>query len=102
MTTRNFKKLSDCLKPNLETIIIIIAPEGERRGDNWVMLNPRRHDRKLGSFMINLRTGIWKDFATDEGGGDIVSFIAYIYNLSQAVAYDYIAKMIGRAANDNF
>ena len=32
------------------------------RGPRIFALNPRRGDRRLGSFKINLRTGRWADF----------------------------------------
>ena len=44
-------------------------PNGRREGREYVARNPRRTDRTLGSFKINLRTGRWADFATGDRGG---------------------------------
>jgi DNA primase len=43
-----------------------------------VALNPRRNDKRLGSFQINTRTGKWRDHAIGEGGSDTVSLYAYL------------------------
>ena len=55
-----------------------LLPIGKLSGDEYITLNPTRCDRKLGSFMINIRTGKWIDFATDDKGGNFVSLIAYL------------------------
>jgi hypothetical protein len=57
--------------------------------------NPRRADRRPGSFRINLNTGRWADFATGDGGGDVVSLAAYLFSISQAEAARQIAGMLG-------
>lgn len=52
---------------------------GFKRGPEWVAANPTRGDRTPGSFSVNMRTGVWKDFATGEGGADLVSLYAYLF-----------------------
>lgn len=53
-------------------------PNGRQDGDEWVALNPTRADEHAGSFKINLSTGAWGDFATNDEGGDAVSLYAYL------------------------
>jgi hypothetical protein len=82
----------------LRCLPLIVArwlPNGRREGHEWVALNPRRNDRHLGSFKINLRTGQWADFATGDRGGDVISLSAYLHGLSQAVAARKISEMLG-------
>ena len=43
--------------PLLPAILQRLLPNGRREGHEYVALNPRRGDRQLGSFKINLRTG---------------------------------------------
>lgn len=43
-----------------------LAPDGEKRGAEWVARNPCRADGGRGSFSINLATGRWADFAIDK------------------------------------
>jgi hypothetical protein len=69
--------------------------DGRREGHEWVARNPRRADRRLGSFRININTGKWADFATGDRGGDIVSLAAYLANMGQADAARNLAKMLG-------
>jgi hypothetical protein len=51
-------------------VLARILPGGKRVGAEFVALNPRRRDRHLGSFKINIRNGRWADFATGDRGGD--------------------------------
>jgi hypothetical protein len=56
--------------------------------------NPRRNDRRPGSFSVNVRTGRWADFASGDKGGDVVSLAAFIFNLEQGEAARRLAKML--------
>jgi hypothetical protein len=60
-----------------------------------VALNPTRSDRHLGSFRINLSTGRWADFATGDGGRDVVSLAAYLARLGRVEAARNLAQMVG-------
>ena len=86
---------------NAEAIRVLPAlvgrwlPQGHRMGREWVALNPRRGDQHLGSFRINLDTGRWADFATDDRGGDPVSLLAFLNNCSQLDAARDLAAMLG-------
>jgi hypothetical protein len=70
-------------------------PGGRVEGHEYVALNPRRNDRHLGSFRINLRTGRWADFATQDRGGDVISLFAYLDNCSQGEAAHRLSTMLG-------
>ncbi|MFI5165001.1 MAG: hypothetical protein ACHQQS_00105 [Thermoanaerobaculales bacterium] len=70
-------------------------PGGHREGREWVALNPTRVDHHLGSFRINLDTGRWADFATNDRGGDPISLLAYLNNCSQLDAAHDLAAMLG-------
>jgi hypothetical protein len=52
--------------PALPAILARLLPGGRIEGRQFVARNPRRADRRLGSFKINLRSGCWCDFATGE------------------------------------
>lgn len=74
-----FVRLNAALLPHLSALVKQWLPEGRAVGSEWLALNPRRHDRRLGSFRINVCTGRWADFATGECGGDPVSLYAYLF-----------------------
>ena len=69
-------------------------PSGHREGREWVALNPRRGDQHLGSFRINLDTGRWADFATEDRGGDPISLLAFLNDCSQLDAARDLAAML--------
>ena len=78
-------------RPLLQKLI----PGGKFRSLEYVALNPRRNDKTLGSFKINYRSGVWKDFATGDGGGDLISLVAYLRGVDQATAAGELADILG-------
>jgi hypothetical protein len=90
-----FRRIAEAARTNCAAIVMQWLPRGKRVGPEWCALNPRRNDRRIGSFRINLRTGAWADFAIDESGGDLIALAAYLYGLSQAEAALKIAQMLG-------
>jgi putative DNA primase/helicase len=70
-------------------------PGGRNEGEEYVVINPTRNDKRPGSFKINLKTGQWSDFATtDAKGGDLISLFAYINSVSQGEAAQEIAERL--------
>ena len=67
-------------------------PDGRQDGSEWIARNPKRNDRRLGSFKINLKNVRWADFATDDRGGDLISLYAYLNSISHFEAAVRIAK----------
>ena len=49
----------------------------------------------LGSFKVNRYNGRWADFATGDKGGDPISLVAYLGNVSQGEAARLLARMLG-------
>jgi hypothetical protein len=71
--------LASMLNDRVESVIDAIGLSGERRGHDFVALNPTRADRSLGSFRICIagsKTGVWKDFSGGDGG-DVLDLVAY-------------------------
>jgi hypothetical protein len=79
----------------LPAILARWLPDGRRHGSEWVALNPRRDDRRPGSFSVNMMTGRWADFAAGDRGGDPISLAAYLHDLSQSDAARKLADMRG-------
>lgn len=69
-------------------------PEGKRQGHEWTAINPTRADSQPGSFSVNLTTGKWGDFATDDKGGDLISLVAYLEGTSQASAARKLREIV--------
>ena len=72
-----------------------LLPRGKRVGAEIVALNPRRADRHFGSFKVNRYNGRWADFATGDKGGDPISLVAYLADVSQGEAARLLARMFG-------
>ena len=69
-------------------------PDGQLMGREYEARNPRRADRRPGSFKVNVNTGKWADFATGDKGGDVVSLAAYLSGAGQADAARALADML--------
>lgn len=54
------------LASRIEVLARELLPDGEQRGHEWVARNPGRADMKLGSLSVNLHSGKWADFASDQ------------------------------------
>jgi hypothetical protein len=91
----DFGAVNAAARANLFSVLEPVLPNGRRERREYLALNPRRVDRRLGSFQINIETGKWADFATGDRGGDPISLIAYVDNISQSDAALRLAQMLG-------
>ncbi len=95
-----YRRIAEAARANSYGIVHQWLPNGKRVGHEWAALNPRRDDQHIGSFRINLRSGAWADFATDDHGGDLISLAAFLFRLSQAEAALRLAQMLGVNPNE--
>ena len=91
----DFGAINSAALANFPAVLARLLPKGKRVGKDIVALNPRRADRNLGSFKVNRYNGKWADFATGDRGGDPISLVAYIENVSQREAALRLARMLG-------
>jgi hypothetical protein len=89
----HFRRINDAVLPSLLSLVRRWLPGGRLNGCEYVVRNPRRADRQPGSFLINVRTGAWADFATGDKGGDPISLAAYLAGISQVQAAEQLAHM---------
>jgi putative DNA primase/helicase len=80
---------------NIHKVLEHYLPGGKWQGSEYLALNPRRPDKHVGSFSINGSTGEWADFATEDAGGDIISLIAYVENVTQTAAKQSLSQLLG-------
>jgi len=96
MTARiDFDRVKDAALGHAETIVRELLPGGRREGSEWAARNPRRADRRPGSFKVNLTTGRWGDFATGDRGGDLISLAAFVSGCDQRKAAIELADALG-------
>lgn len=91
----DFRAVSDAALQRSAAVVQALLPRGRREGTEWVALNPTRADQTMGSLKVSLTKGRWADFATGEGGGDLVSLAAYVTGLSQRDACIRLAESLG-------
>lgn len=93
--TIDFQQINRAALADLAGVLRPWLPDGRIVGGELVARNPRRNDRRAGSFKINLRTGRWADFATGDRGGDPISLIAYLEMCDQVDAARRLAFVLG-------
>ncbi|HRO59437.1 MAG TPA: VapE family protein [Burkholderiaceae bacterium] len=97
----DFARIAQAALGAAERLVPGWLPNGRRAGHEWQAPNPTRHDRHVGSFSVNLTTGAWADFATDDKGGDLVSLYAYLFTGgNQIEAAKAVAELLGIVEHD--
>lgn len=78
-----------------------LVGQGKIEGDDYVALNPRRPDNKLGSFKIEIKTGKYNDFAPPyDHGGSIIDLTAFVFNCGIAEAADKLVALFPSLASN--
>jgi hypothetical protein len=93
----DFNVVNRAVMAALPAVLERLLPDGRLRGREYVARNPTRADRRPGSFRINARTGRWADFSTGDSGGDPVSLVAYLEQVTQVEAARLLAQMLAAA-----
>ena len=75
----NFIALAEALLARADTLVPAWLPGGRREGHEYKCAS--LSGGAGGSCSINLKTGAWGDFATDEKGRDLISLYAAIHGL---------------------
>ncbi len=70
-------------------------PGGEMRGREYLARNLTRSDATPGSFLINMDSGKWADFATDDRGGDLISLVVYLRGCKRREASELLIREFG-------
>jgi hypothetical protein len=91
----DFDRVGSAARRNADAVVAAFLPNGRSEGVEWVALNPRRDDKRLGNFKVNRATGLWADFSSGDKGGDLIGLVAYLLDLSQRDAAIRLADALG-------
>ena len=73
----DFRAIADAALARSDVLVSSWLPNGRRNGHEWRCGN--LHGDAGQSLSVNLTTGVWADFSSDEKGGDLVSLYAAIF-----------------------
>jgi hypothetical protein len=90
--TIDFATINAAALAVLPSLVARWLPNGRRVGHEWVVGSIRGEPGN--SLKVNLRTGVWRDFAEDIGGSDPISLAAAVAGLGQADAARHLAKCL--------
>jgi hypothetical protein len=91
----DFRRINAAAVRNGEAVAQAFLPDGRREGREWTARNPRRADRRLGSFKVNLDSGKGADFASGDRFSDFVGMVAFVEAISQREAALRLAEALG-------
>lgn len=102
MTKIDFKLIARAALSQIDGLLHTWLPQGKSEGNEYKSINPTRsNDKHVGSFSVNLRTGVWSEFATGDGGSDLISLYAYLFSArNQADAAKAVASACGVPERD--
>ncbi len=91
----NYQGINQACLGVIQSLLMRWLPDGKIYGHEYVALNPKRNDTKLGSFKVNIYNGKWADFATGDKGGDLISLASYLSGKSNSQSALELADMLG-------
>lgn len=97
----DFGAINSAALAQLPTLLESWLPGGRVEGAEYTALNPTRGDSRPGSFKVNVDSGVWSDFATEDGGSDPVSLYAYLNGLKQGEAAQRLAEALRVDSRDS-
>jgi hypothetical protein len=90
----DFETIRSVAQCNALAICRRVLPGGKVIGAEYTVRNPKRADNHPGSFKVNVASGRWSDFATGEGGGDLIALVAWLYDIPQSEAARRLASLL--------
>lgn len=91
----DFAALADVLLGRAGTVLPMWLPGGVSRGHEYVCAGLEGGEGR--SLSVNVKTGAWADFASDERGGDLTSLYAAIHGLTMGQAARQLMADFGLA-----
>jgi putative DNA primase/helicase len=95
----DFDQIDRAALSQFQSLVQYWIPGGSMKGREYVVRNPTRADDEAKSFSISTSTGVWKDFATGDGGPGPLSLYAYIKRLDVKEAAKELANYLRIADN---
>lgn len=91
----SFDSVNAELIARAEIVCKHLLPNGRRDGHEYKAGD--LHGTRGDSLSVNLKEGVWKDFATDDGGADLISLWAAVHGVRMVEAKEEAEKWLGKA-----
>ncbi|MBI2240932.1 MAG: hypothetical protein HYU59_09045 [Magnetospirillum gryphiswaldense] len=89
-------RIASAARQQMPVLASQLFPRGHTEGREWAVGNLKGEPgNSLKIVLVGPKAGLWKDFATGEGGRDAVSLVAAVEGIGQAEAARHLAKMMG-------
>lgn len=88
-----FRELAEALLDQIETLVPMWLPGGHRNGHEWICGSLSGEAGR--SCSVNMATGKWADFSSDEKGNDLLGLYAAIHDLTLGKAAVQVARELG-------
>lgn len=90
---REYERLAKALLDKAELVCAHLLPSGQKVNSEWRVGSIQGERGK--SMGVNLREGVWSDFAGGDGGADLLSLWADKRGVDMHVAYDEACEWLG-------
>jgi putative DNA primase/helicase len=80
----DFERIANDALARASSLLPSLLPAGRKDGNEWVCGDLKGNEGD--SLKVNMRTGLWMDFASGEKGGDIISLVAAVKGMKQSEA----------------
>lgn len=95
----SFQELKQQYKQCPIEILKRLVGNGKIEKGDYVAFNPKRKDRKLGSFRIDILSGKFYDFATGDSGGSILDLASFVYDCDLLTAAQKLQQLFPSLAS---
>lgn len=89
------KQVSDLLTQNVLNVVSHLLPNGKKVNDNWVCGNVHgQAGKSLKVALSGKKAGLWRDFATNDKGGDLLDLWSASRNITLKAAMQEACKWL--------
>ena len=96
----NFEEVAKQALSQSQMLVTTWLPGGKLKKNEYIVKNPTRADQNTGSFVINIQTGVWSDFATNDNGMNLIALYAYLNGIEYINAANKLAQDLGMTTTD--
>ncbi len=97
MKQYDIRQISEMLAARAESVCEWLLPAGKREGREWRAGSITGEPGKSLGVNLSGRPGVWRDFADDAKGGDLIDLIRAVHGVSKAEAVKEAKEYLGIA-----
>lgn len=98
MKQYDIRQISEMLAARAESVCEWLLPGGKREGREWRAGSITGETGKSLGVNLSGKPGVWRDFADDAKGGDLIDLIQAVHGITKADAVREAKEFLGIAS----